>query len=246
MMVATEDRKSSALANDPAVYHPVATAAIVGCAMGVLSPLAFVHPLLWALPVAAALVCLLALWQIARRTPELIGRRAALFGLSLALLIGAAAPARYFVIGARSHAEAKQLISLWLEAVRRRDLQQAADFMRDVSVHKLAGEADKVITPDDDFRRPRGPLAASIAARAVMSLGESAKFRFVSGDDLIISSTRERTTTLWEVSGEYDGKPTHFQLRISADHILKDPRRVLEWRVTTVYFVDSPPEWLAP
>jgi hypothetical protein len=75
-------------------YHYLSALAVVALVLGLLAPLAFVHVLLWALPIVGAALSAVALVRIDRSAGELIGRKAALVGLVLSLLFGAAAIAQ--------------------------------------------------------------------------------------------------------------------------------------------------------
>ena len=71
-------------------YHSVSSVAVVALVVGILSPLAFAHVLLWSLPLVGVAVSLAALVQIDRSDGVLIGRKAAIVGLVLSLIAGLA------------------------------------------------------------------------------------------------------------------------------------------------------------
>src|SRR5262245_41408506 len=77
-------------------YHPLSGLAVAGLVMALASPLAFLHPVLWLLPMAGAAVSAAALRRITLAWPEQAGRRLALLGLCVGLIVAAAAPARLF------------------------------------------------------------------------------------------------------------------------------------------------------
>ena len=62
-------------------YHSVSALAIIALVVGLLSPLAFAHELLWALPLTAIALSIVAIVRIDRSEGLLIGRWAAVLGL---------------------------------------------------------------------------------------------------------------------------------------------------------------------
>ncbi len=68
-----------------AEYRSISGWAVAGLIIGLLSPLALVDPLLWAVPIVAGMVCVRAFGQIKQKAPAMIGRKAALVGLWLAV-----------------------------------------------------------------------------------------------------------------------------------------------------------------
>src|SRR5688572_8367076 len=75
---------------DGSSYRSISALALVGFALALASPLAFVHPALAVSMAIPAVVCLAALSRIGRSDGQLAGRRLALAGLSLPILCGVA------------------------------------------------------------------------------------------------------------------------------------------------------------
>src|SRR5262249_54395616 len=125
---------------DLAEYRAVSALAIVGLFLGIASACAFGHPVFWIVPIAAALINVAALKRIAAEAPRLVGRRAALCGLALALLIGAAAPTQFYVSAARGRSEARQVGQLWIEALTHNNPELALELEQDPSGRLPAGD----------------------------------------------------------------------------------------------------------
>ena len=85
---------SEAHASELPDYHPVSGLAVAGLMLGLLSAIALIDPIGWLLPPVGILLSAVALWRIARSSPAMVGRKAALVGLSLSVLLGAAAISR--------------------------------------------------------------------------------------------------------------------------------------------------------
>src|SRR5687767_14150516 len=76
-------------------YQPLSVSAIVGLVLGLISFTALFHPVLWLVPVLGVVVNLYALSSMDDSRPA-VGRKSAMIGLVLSLLLGAAAPARIY------------------------------------------------------------------------------------------------------------------------------------------------------
>jgi hypothetical protein len=97
-------------------YRTISALALLALVAGLLSVVAFVHPLFWALPIIAVGFAAGALWHIRQRPDEVTGRRAALAGLAAAMFFGCGAVsysyAREMWLVQRSRLAADQFFSL--------------------------------------------------------------------------------------------------------------------------------------
>ena len=100
-------------------YHSVSMLAVVALVLGLLSPLAFAHELLWAMPIVGAGLAAIAIFRIDRSDGGLIGRKAAVAGLALSLLCG---------LGAATHAVTRRL---WLTHRARQLSDRFLDLLRE-------------------------------------------------------------------------------------------------------------------
>jgi hypothetical protein len=100
-----------------AQYRTLSGLAVTGLIFGLLSPIWMIDPLLWLLPVAplGILFSSLALWQIARNWPALIGRKAALAGLVLSVFFGTAAPTNWLGYRWAIRREARLFAHQWFD-----------------------------------------------------------------------------------------------------------------------------------
>jgi hypothetical protein len=97
-------------------YRTLSALAVLALAAGLLSVVAFVHPLLWALPIIAIGLAAGALWHIRQHPGEMVGRNAALAGLAAAVFFGCGAisysAAREIWLVNRSRQAANRFLSL--------------------------------------------------------------------------------------------------------------------------------------
>ena len=105
-------------------YRPVSRLAPITAILGIASASALIHPLLWVIPLLATVVGIVALRQFTTN-PQLIGRKAVLFGLILALFIGSYAPARTLTRRSMLSHESRRIATDWLELVRQGRLEEA-------------------------------------------------------------------------------------------------------------------------
>jgi hypothetical protein len=94
-------------------YRAVSGLALVGLGFGILSPLALLSPGLWILPGVGIVASGLALVRIAREQPALLGRKAAMVGLVVSVLMAAAAPAEWLTYRWIMDREARQIAAAW-------------------------------------------------------------------------------------------------------------------------------------
>jgi hypothetical protein len=98
---------------------------IVALVVGLLSPLSFVAPLLWAVPIVGAAVSLAAIFRIDSSQGALIGRRAALVGLALCVASVSAAASRPMFAQQFISRQARRAALEWIALVQAGQSQQA-------------------------------------------------------------------------------------------------------------------------
>lgn len=126
----SDQRRFSDISTDAVEdYRTVSRTAVFALVLGLLSPLALVHPLSWAIPWAGMLVAWQALHRIAQPNSMISGRTIALIGLFLTVLFGAWAPARHLTERKLLTGQAQQFAETWLDLVRDGSLQEAHRWM---------------------------------------------------------------------------------------------------------------------
>jgi hypothetical protein len=102
-----------------AEYRSLSVLAIAALVIGLLSPLAFAHPLWWGLPIAGIGLAIGAIFRIDRSDGALGGRKAAIIGLVLSLICG---------LGAISKAASRRV---WLEHRANQVADRFLELLRD-------------------------------------------------------------------------------------------------------------------
>lgn len=105
-------------------YRPVSRLSLVALLLGALSATALISPVFWAVPVAAIILVVAALRAITASESGLIGRKAALGALVLAMLFGGWAPARRFAHRQALYQQASVFAQQWLDLLREGRLEE--------------------------------------------------------------------------------------------------------------------------
>lgn len=225
-------------------YRSLSSSAVVGLILGLLSPLAFWHQVLWALPVAGTAVCAVALARIRRAPDAWTGRGMAQSGLGLSLLFGAAAPAQYAFQEYRLVSTAQAAADRWF-AYLRADDPANADYMGQPPSNRYA--------PRDNvwefYRREPGGVAQlrefvdKPLIRTLLALGETAQARPFVTIQTFRSDVRDKATFVYAVSyRNADDELESFFVQLGLERLTQTPLVADSWQVRTYDFVDIPPE----
>lgn len=122
-------------------YRPVSVPAVAAALLGVVSAMALVSPVFWAVPIAGVAVAVAALVDVARRDAPKAGRLVALAGLGLALGFGTQAIAGAAVGEWLARGRAESAVRFWVETIaagRLDDARSMCDGDAAPSVARLA------------------------------------------------------------------------------------------------------------
>jgi hypothetical protein len=212
-------------------YHSVSALAVVALVIGLLSPLAFVHPLLWALPLAGCALAAAAMVRIDRSAGALIGRKAAIAGLVLSLFCG---------LGALTQAATRYL---WLA---HRAQRMAERFMEDLregktyAAHQLWARPQFRFPPGSDLKPLYAdhPPATSdyeeFLKREVIgdliALGEQAEVRHQKTELTYSGPGADYLMIYYHIAGPTANGPIDKDIKFDVEH-LYDAETGERWRV---------------
>lgn len=137
-------------------YRPVSRLAVTALGLGICSAAALLHPLCWALPLAAGAVSVAALADVRRNGRA--GGLAALAGLALAAGFGGQAVGHAGVRRLLAERRARAATQVWLDAVRENRQADAAA----MTEGNAAADVDAIV----GAIRACGPTAAVVAMQA--------------------------------------------------------------------------------
>ncbi|HUY92592.1 MAG TPA: hypothetical protein VMV10_27885 [Pirellulales bacterium] len=239
--VATDER------DDLLEYRPVNPLAVIGLIAGLASVLAFAHPLLWLLPVLGVVICLWALRSLATAATEQVGRKAALVGLTLSLLFGAAAVTRLTIFHWQMRVETRQLAKQWFEALRDGNPYLADQFTRSPSAR---------VQPDDDLlaryaeREERHHLSEYLeepAIRMLLSLGKYAQVRYFANDVTDALAAQPAVIDIYAVSVRHEGQTTSCFVELLWTRNIEYGTNERYWMLKAVKVLPKPPTgWNQP
>jgi hypothetical protein len=207
-----------------AAYRPVSAWAIVSLLIGLVSPLALVDPSLWAAPVIAGVVCLLAFRQIKKNAPDMIGRKAALVGLWLAVLSLTAACSDWLYFRGCVRREAQQAAMFWFELLAK-DRPELAFQLTLVPGRRHALDEriwDYYVDEDRDKRYTALKNYVALSkdenspglVRTLLALGQSADVRYLGTLDLFYEQSMYIADQLYGVTFVESGQKKTFLVTV--------------------------------
>ena len=143
--------------DDEAPYRTISVLSIVGLILGIAAPVAFLAPLLYAIPIVGIAITLLAIRRISLSEDSLIGRKAAVIGLVLSVASISAVFARTALFQELLSRQARVVALDWIGDLQSGDAETA--FMLTSASRRSApsgadGPPDTVskLSPLDTFR----------------------------------------------------------------------------------------------
>lgn len=221
-------------------YRAISGLAIAGLLLGLASILTFVHPVLWVIPLAAVIVCWLALRAIAAQPSTLMGRHAALIGMTVALTCGVSCPIQYVLYRYQLRTEAVATAREWFAALREN---------RPFVAHQLSlspegrWSLDEAALVSRYAEEPTGLKAyvKNPTVRLLLVLGKQCHVRFYEHIGMLSNSSSENILDLYAVTVENQGQRTSFLVRVSLSRTYNLAARQWQWRVSQSDFIQAPP-----
>jgi hypothetical protein len=239
----SNEAEAAALDGDLGQYRAVSGLAVVGLLAGVFSVLAFVHQLLYLVPLAAIVINLLALRQIAEASPPLIGRKAALTGLALALIFVGSAPVQRAVHRRDLRAQSLQIAREWFTALRDDRPEVACRLSRLPTTAAMRAQS-----PLKQFEN--GMLSLERIRKYVrespvdllLKLGKRAHVRlYAANDDIWWDSEMEGVRDYYVVTVGQGPEAISFFILLGTTRTKEIGTGEWQWQVTKSEFVRTPP-----
>ena len=220
-------------------YRAISLLAPITALLGIASVLALIHPLLWIVPLFAIVIGTIALRQISTN-PEMIGRKAVLFGLMLALFLGTFSPARLLTRQWMLSYESRRIASDWLELVRQGRLEEAHQWTlrptdrqaTDVSLDKYYESSGAALKDLDDF------FNREIIER-FRSVAQVGKIRFERKSVVAHANDADHVAHHFAVSKDVNGQSECVQIVTALKRSLNPRTRAAYWVVENVSEPDA-------
>jgi hypothetical protein len=240
-----------------AAYQAVAPQAVLGLICGLLAPFALIDPAFWFVPPLGILLNWWALRRIKNDPAALTGRKLAIMGLTLSLLLAVAAPVDWVVYRHLVADEARQFSSLWFKYLAQGEPQKA---------HQLTKMPQSRLPLDDnqlwDFYRNTSPngdrkkrasnreelegYVAQPLVRTLLALGPKAQVRFYQTAAQVADEREDVVELLYAVTYEEGNEKKSFFVFVQAvrGKLSKDKNQA-GWRLTQTSGGIKPEGWQA-
>ena len=214
-------------------YRSVSGLAIFGLFLGLFSPLALTSPAAWLVPVVAAIVCLAALWRIRHKSETMIGRKAALCGLVLAVLFAAAALSQWYGYRYTIEHQARGIATSWF------DLLADDQPLKAHQLNLIPGERKPLDGPLLHFYQ-RGPnlrdeldkFLENPLVRTLLALGKKADIRFYECGGIWGPPGKENVREIYSISyDDKDGQRKTFFASVLLRRFPPDQEDQINWVV---------------
>lgn len=185
-------------------YRSLSTLAVAAFVLGLLSPLAFVGPLLLAVPLTAIAIACLALMRIHATGDSLTGRPLALVAITLAVLFAVASLTHVFVRDTLSIRLANESARRWLSLVSAGQFDEALELMTPAALMDLQPPLETRDAPRPPFDRAKAVeiLGDQPLPHALEPAQEGTEVQFHCHQEQYLSSERDpQVGCMFQASG---------------------------------------------
>lgn len=212
-------------------YRPLCVPAAVGLAMGALSFLALLHPVMCFVPVLAIGVNVYALVLLAR-SDRMVGRAAAVCGLCLALIFGVTEPVRVISYHWLAYRDGSQFGRQWIQAIQDGNLYLAHQMSVMPNDRKAPGDdLPALYSKSDSLRTELENYLKTPAITTLRSLGTRATVRHYQTERVETDGRHDLVEDVYAVTYDEDGRPKTFFIKLNMWRNLKSDAGPRLWRV---------------
>ena len=205
--------------------------AVAGLILGLLSAIALIDPFGWLLPPLGILLSAVALWRIARSSPTMVGRKAALVGLSLSVLLGAAAISRAVTYHRLVRRDARAFGLAWFELLAERQPQMAFQLTLEPGDRQpLDSDLWTMYRNSPERRKSLNEYVDGPLVKTLLALGENATVRYWGTEDFSGEKGSETLNQVFSVTYTDSGSKKTFFVALA----LRRPSIVRPERVNWV------------
>jgi hypothetical protein len=215
-------------------YRSVSGLAVFGLFLGFLSLLAFTGPAGWIVPLITIVVCLAALWRIHSQGENMIGHKAAVCGLILAVLFGAMSVSQWFSYRWMIKRQARGIASAWFDLLTDGQPMKAHQLTLLPTERKpLDGPLLHVYQRGPTRRRELDEFLAEPLVRTILALGKKADIRFYKCDAIEGISGYEKVRAIYSISfDDENGNRKTFFASVVLRRIRTDQSEKINWFVS--------------
>lgn len=226
-------------------YRPICVTAVGGLIIGLLSILALVHPLLWLLPLAGIVADWVALRQIATTSPRLLGRKAALVGMTLSLIFGLAAPIQHQIHRRALQADAIEVANEWFTALRENRPDYALRLTQQPTTKAARAKPPvPMAAMGEDALAPVRRATEEQPAALLLKLGKRAHVRLYQHEEVWSDESLQGVRDIYVVTVDENTNPVSFFVKLGCTRNQDLSNGEWQWQVTKREFVSFPSEGL--
>jgi hypothetical protein len=215
-------------------YHSVSMLAGVALVLGLLSPLAFAHVLLWGLPIAGVALSAIAIYRIDRSDGALIGRKAAVAGLAISLFCALAAATQTITRRLWLTHGARQVADRFLELLQAGDTRGAHRLFTGPQFRYPAGvDPETYYSENPEAAKDHDTFVKREIVNDLLSLGDRAEIRHQSTRLSSIDPLNDYLLVYYHLAGPSPGGPIDKDIQLSVIRSLQF-RDTETWRVYTI------------
>jgi hypothetical protein len=224
-------------------YRPLCVAAPIGLVLGLLSFLAFLHPVLWFVPLLAAGVNIYALISLAQ-SERMVGRQAAVAGLMLALAFGTAAPLRIVTYHWLARRDAGRFGREWIQAVLEQDVHKAHQMAKMPGERQpIDGQLAAFYEQSSELRTELETYLKTPVVATLMALGPQATVRHYQTESSQTDGRSDLVEDVYAVTYEENGRQKSFFIKLNLWRNLKKEVGPRLWRVQSPEGGYKPKNW---
>ena len=196
-------------------YHALSGPAVAGLILGLFSIVSLVDPRAAVVAILGIVVSLLALQQIARRSPELVGRKAALAGLLLSLLFGGISLGHCLTYRWLFAHQAQQIGTTWFDllAAERPELSHQL-LLTPEERQKSDGDIWEFYCSSKKWHKSLELYLDRPVVKTLLALGKKATVRPYATEAVDTRAIQNLVVQLYSVTFEQDGRRTTFLVRL--------------------------------
>jgi hypothetical protein len=213
------DESSENLGLPRAVSWAAVSSLVLGAASCTVLLNAMAYPLLCSLPILSVVLAVVALRQVHQAGPRLLGRKAALAGLALALLFGTWGVTQAAVRQSRIFDQARGHALHWLQLVQAGRLPEAYQLHLPRESRLSPGVSfDTAFANDREKREAMHLFFNDGTLKKLIQVGPSAQIQFEGNERLdsewVAKQRMERVTQRFALTYDEDGRPQTLPLTV--------------------------------
>ncbi|HLA85082.1 MAG TPA: hypothetical protein VJL29_09825 [Thermoguttaceae bacterium] len=213
-------------------YRALSGLAVAALVLGLFSAVALVDPRAALVSVAGIVVACLALRKIASSGGELLGRKAAIAGLLLSLLLGGVALGHCLTYRWLLASQARRVGTQWFDLIARGRPELAYQlFLAPDDRHSSGGDIWDFYCSDATRHDSLEHYLTMPEVRTLLALGPKATVRPYAVEDIDTRANENRVVTIYSVTFDRDGRGTTFLVRLTARRIPAGPAAGAGWQL---------------